>query len=141
MKEASQRVGEPASQPQDTAKHQPRTRHFRELIVWQKSMVLAKAIYLATEKMPPREQYGLTSQMRRSAISVPSNIAEGHGRTTDRGFSVFIAQARGSLFELQTQIELARDLGFLHAADSSALLSQSEQTARLLNGLLKKLKG
>jgi four helix bundle protein len=83
----------------------------------------------------------MTSQMRRAAVSIPSNIAEGHGRTTDRGFAVFLAQARGSLYELQTQIQLANDLHFLTPDSTKTLLKQSEEVARLLNGLLKSMKG
>jgi four helix bundle protein len=104
-------------------------------------MVLAKSVYAATDAMPAKEQFGMTSQMRRSAVSVPSNIAEGHGRTTDRGFVVFLAQARGSLYELQTQIQLAADLDFLSPDKCKALLAQGEEVARLLNGLLKAAKG
>lgn len=142
MKQASQRVSKPASQPPvQTEWSAPRTRHFRDLVAWQKAMALARGIYAATDSMPAKEQYGLTSQMRRSAVSVPSNIAEGHGRTTDRGFGVFLAQARGSLYELQTQVQLAEDLHFLLPGNAHALLAQSEEVARLINGLLKAVKG
>jgi four helix bundle protein len=104
-------------------------------------MALTRSVYAATDAMPAKEQFGMTSQMRRSAVSVPSNIAEGHGRTTDRGFTVFLAQARGSLYELQTQIQLAEDLRFLKPDLTRELLKQSEEIARLLNGLLKAMKG
>jgi four helix bundle protein len=104
-------------------------------------MDLAKNVYAATESMPSKEQFGMTSQIRRAAVSIPSNIAEGHGRTTDRGFAVFLAQARGSLYELQTQIQLAEDLRFLAPDMASTLLTRSEEIARLLNGLLKATKG
>ena len=142
MRAASQRVSKSASQPaaQDEWSA-PRTRHFRDLVVWQKAMALARSVYSATDAMPSKEQFGMTSQMRRSAVSVPSNIAEGHGRTTDRGFVVFLAQARGSLYELQTQIHLAEDLHFLHSGSAKPLLAQSEEVGRLINGLLKTVKG
>lgn len=104
-------------------------------------MALAKTVYAATDTMPPKEQFGMTSQMRRAAVSVPSNISEGHGRMTDRGFAVFLAQARGSLYELQTQVQLAEDLRFLAPNVATFLLKQSEEIARLLNGLLKAMKG
>ncbi|MGI8771389.1 MAG: four helix bundle protein [Acidobacteriaceae bacterium] len=107
MTAASQQDSESASQ------RGPRTRHFRDLIAWQKSMDLARAAYRLTDDMPQQERFGLTSQIRRSAVSVPSNIAEGHGRLTDRGFAAFLGQARGSLFELQTQIELAATLTYV----------------------------
>ena len=119
----------------------PRTRHFRDLLVWQKSMVVAREVYAASDRMPAKEQFGLTSQMRRSAVSVPSNIAEGHGRTTDRAFAVFLGQARGSLYELQTQLQLASDLGFIDRLVVEGLIANSEEVARMLNGLLKALKG
>ena len=114
----------------------PRTRYFRDLLVWQKSMLLAKAIYKATSGFPKAEVFGLVSQMRRAAVSVPSNIAEGHGRLTDGNMRVFLAQARGSLFELETQIELSRDLEYLRADAAKELLEQCSEIARMLNGLL-----
>lgn len=107
----------------------------RDLLVWQKAMKFVTEIYRATEKFPKDEIYGLTAQMRRAAVSVPSNIAEGHGRNSRREFRQFIGQARGSLTELETQIEIARDLAYAPAADASELLSQAGETARMLNGL------
>lgn len=104
-------------------------------------MSLAKSVYAATDGMPAKEQFGLTSQMRRAAVSIPSNMAEGHGRMTDRGFAVFLAQARGSLYEPQTQIQLTGDLHFLAPDVAITLLKQSEEIARLLNGLMKAMKG
>ena|ERR1039457_2054249 len=85
---------------------------FRELQVWQKAMQLAIAIYQLTRSFPREELYGLTSQLRRAAVSVPSNIAEGHGRLSNREFTHFLSIARGSVCELQTQLEIARSLGF-----------------------------
>jgi len=117
-----------------------RTRHFRELIVWQKSMQLARSIYLLTESFPRSEQFGLISQMRRSAVSVPSNIAEGHGRLTDKGFLVFLAQARGSLYELQTQVELSADMGFCTTEAASGLECDCVEAAKILNGLMRSLR-
>ena len=113
-----------------------RTRHYRDLLVWQKAMELARAIYRETEAFPKTEMYGLQSQMRRAAVSVPSNIAEGHGRLNDGHFRQFLATSRGSLFELQTQMELSADLKFLDAARIKALMEQCEEVARLINGLL-----
>ena len=101
---ASQRV---------SGKPMPRTRYFRDLLVWQKAMDLARSVYRDTSRFPKAELFGLTSQMRRAAVSVPSNIAEGHGRLSDGNMRVFLAQARGSLFELETQIELASGLELL----------------------------
>ena len=84
---------------------------FRDLTVWQRSMQLTVAVYRLTQKFPREEIYGLTSQIRRSAISVPSNIAEGHGRLNTGEYRQFLGIARGSNFELQTQIEIARAIG------------------------------
>jgi len=103
-------------------------------------MELARAIYRDTETLPKNEMFGLQAQMRRAAVSVPSNIAEGHGRLDDGHFRQFLANARGSLFELQTQVELARDLGFLEQARFEALMESTEEVARLVNGLLGVLK-
>ena len=83
---------------------------FRDLVVWQRAMQLTVAIYRLTQKFPREEIYGLTSQIRRSAVSVPSNIAEGHGRLNSGEYRQFLGIARGSNFELQTQLEIARAL-------------------------------
>jgi four helix bundle protein len=88
-------------------------RSYRDLIVWQKAKALALQIYQATEQFPRNEIYGLTSQIRRAAVSVPSNIAEGQGRLTLGEFQHFLGQARGSLLELDTQIAIALDLTYL----------------------------
>jgi four helix bundle protein len=103
-------------------------------------MDVARAAYHLTEDMPQQERFGLTSQIRRSAVSVPSNIAEGHGRLTDRGFAVFLGQARGSLFELQTQIELASGLAYVPQQRADSVLQMCEEVARIINGLLKALR-
>ncbi|MDR3724223.1 MAG: four helix bundle protein [Terracidiphilus sp.] len=113
-----------------------RTRHYRDLTVWQKAMILAKAVYRETEALPRNEMYGLQSQMRRAAVSVPSNIAEGHGRLNDGYFRQFLATSRGSLFELQTQMELASDLKLLDKNKVDELMQQCEEVARLINGTL-----
>jgi four helix bundle protein len=117
-----------------------KTRHFRDLIVWQRAMQLARDVYAVTRTFPREEMFGLTGQIRRAAVSAPSNIAEGHGRLTDRGFAVFLGQARGSLFEVETQIELATNLGYIAATDAERMMADCENLARMLNGLLKTLK-
>lgn len=86
---------------------------FRELTVWQRAMRVVKQIYEITKGFPDEERYGLVAQMRRSAVSIPSNIAEGHTRQTKKEFKQFLAIARGSAAELQTQLMLARDLGYV----------------------------
>ena len=117
-----------------------RTRHFRDLLVWQKAMDLARAIYTETETLPQKEIFGLQSQMRRAAVSVPSNIAEGHGRLDDGHFRQFLATSRGSLFELQTQLQLAADLKFLANDRAANLIGQCEEVARIINRLLAAMK-
>ena len=133
MSAASQQESGPASQ------RSVRTRHYRDLIAWQKAMALSRQVYVLTENMPPDERFGLTSQMRRSAVSVPSNIAEGHGRLTDRSLRAFLGIARGSLYELETQILLAADLQFLKRDAADAVLQQTAEVARILHGLLRTL--
>jgi four helix bundle protein len=117
-----------------------RVKQFRNLQVWQKSMELARQVYRLTKQFPKEEMFGLTSQMRRAAISVPSNIAEGQGRLTDRAFSLFLGHSRGSLFELETQAELAESLGYMKKEQLDKLLAASSEVGRMLNGLLNSMK-
>jgi four helix bundle protein len=107
--------------------------------VWQKSMVLVKEIYLETRCFPKEEVYGLSSQMRRAAVSVPCNLAEGQGRTSKKEFRHFLSLSCGSLLELETQVQLAADLGFLNADHSKLLFSKTEELLRMLNGLMESL--
>ncbi len=102
-------------------------------------MELTRVIYQATRRFPSDERFGLTNQLRRAAVSIPSNIAEGHGRLSDRYLRNFLGTARGSLFELETQVLLAIDLGFADAGAADAVLMQAAEVARILNGLLKSL--
>lgn len=113
-----------------------KTRHFRDLQVWQRSMALARDVFQLTKTFPKPQLFGLADQMRRAAVSIPSNIAEGHGRLTERSFAQFLSQARGSLNELQTQMELARDVGFATPAASGKVLDKSTELAKMLNALL-----
>lgn len=103
-------------------------------------MQLAKEVYRQTAALPKSEIFGLQSQMRRAAVSVPSNIAEGHGRLSDHLLRIFLAQARGSLYELETQIQLCQDLDFIQPANAQALFERCNEVARMINGLLKSLK-
>jgi four helix bundle protein len=103
-------------------------------------MGLARSIYNLTAGFPRSERFGLTDQMRRAAVSVPSNIAEGHGRLSDKSFAVFLSQARGSLNELETQLELSIQLGFAQPAQCSAALQEIEELARMLNAFLTALR-
>ena len=88
-------------------------RSYEDLLVWQKSMLLAKKVYLSQKGLPKEELYGLGDQIRRAVVSIPSNIAEGFGRGSDVEFNRFLSIARGSLFEVKTQLQLANELGFL----------------------------
>jgi four helix bundle protein len=112
---------------------------FRELTTWQKAMQLAEDVYSFTNSFPPAEVYNLTAQIRRSAVSIPSNIAEGQGRSHDGDFSKFLLNARGSAYELETQIELAFRLKYLDAAGSARLLRATEEVSKMLNGMLRSL--
>jgi four helix bundle protein len=110
-------------------------RGYRDLVVWQKAMELVTDVYRATSEFPKHELYGLTSQIRRAAVSVPSNLAEGHGRTSRREFHQFISQARGSLVEVETQLEIARNLNYLSRELASELQAKAARVGRMLNGL------
>ena len=113
---------------------------YRELIVWQKAMDLVEAVYRTTANFPKEQLYGLTSQIRRAAISVPSNIAEGQGRTTTRDFLYFLSIANGSLKEVETQTLIAERLGFLDNSKASTLIALTTEVGRLTSGLRNSLK-
>ncbi len=115
-------------------------RSYRDLIAWQKAMQLVVAIYRATEKFPKEELYGITSQLRRAAVSVPSNIAEGQARLTTKEFRKFLSDARGSLVEIETQLTISQMLHFLPPDESRRLLSLASEVGRILNGLLSSIK-
>ncbi|HKS24196.1 MAG TPA: four helix bundle protein [Thermoanaerobaculia bacterium] len=110
---------------------------YRDLLVWQKARVLAKDIYILTRRFPRTETFGIVSQMRRSAVSIACNIAEGQGRWTRPDYRRFLLIARGSTFELETQIIIAADIGYIE--DPDALIERTSEIARMLNGLLKYL--
>ena len=113
---------------------------YRDLIVWQKSMTLAEHVYRATNEFPKPEIYGLTSQMRRAVVSIASNIAEGQGRNTTGEFIQFLGIAKGSVAELETQLELACRLTFLLSEEKELLLAQANEIGRMLAGLIAKLR-
>lgn len=112
-------------------------RNYTELETWQRAMDLAESVYVATQRYPREETYGLTSQTRRSAVSIPSNIAEGQGRGGTRDFVRFLVVARGSLCELETQLRLGGRLGYVDDALVDGLLKQSGTVGRLINGLIR----
>jgi four helix bundle protein len=103
-------------------------------------MQLTREVYSQTAARPKSEIFGLQSQMRRASVSIPSNIAEGHGRLSDHPLRVFLAQARGSLYELETQIQLCQDLNFIQPFAAKNLFDPCNEVARMINGLLKTLK-
>ncbi len=112
---------------------------YRDLHIWQKAMEVARLVYDYTRTFPSDERFGLTSQLRRSAVSVPSNIAEGRGRGTTADYVRFLRIARGSLFESQTQIELSQMLGFGQSAQANELLTRSNEIERMINSLINKM--
>jgi four helix bundle protein len=114
-------------------------RSYRDLLAWQKSMKLVTEIYRCSRSFPAAELYGLTSQLRRAAISIASNIAEGQGRASTGEFKQFLGHARGSLFEVETQILIARELDYLEEQNSVPLLAETSELGKILNGLLNAL--
>jgi len=108
---------------------------FRDLHVWQTSIVLAENVYRAAAHFPRSELFGLRAQIQRCAISIPSNIAEGRARESTGEFLRFLSIALGSTAELQTQVELARRLGYLDGVESTRLLGQSSDVVKMLHGL------
>ena len=112
---------------------------YQELRVWQNSMKLTTTIYQITRRFPKEETYGLTAQMRRSAVSVPSNIAGGQGRATTGEFKQFLCMARGSLFELETQFLLAKRLGYVSEKEALEIEAAFADVAPVLNALIRSL--
>ena len=111
-------------------------RSYRDLIAWQKAMRFVVEIYSVTQQFPREERYGITNQLRRAAVSVPSNIAEGQARFSQKEFHHFLSQARGSLVEVETQLLIARDLKYLSNSRADVLLAGADELGRVLNGLI-----
>ena len=109
---------------------------YRKLIVWQKAMLLAKAVYALINQFPATEKYALSDQVRRAVVSIPSNIAEGCGRASNRDYAHFLSIARGSLYETMTQLELAQSLGYIDAIKDVEELAS--EISRMLTSLIKK---
>src|SRR5689334_18191174 len=112
---------------------------YRDLEVWQRSMQLAKRIYQVTQKFPSDERFGLTNQLRRASVSVPSNLAEGHARFGAGEFSRFISISMGSVAEIETQVLLSTDLGYISDDLSRGILSELETLGKMLRGLAKSI--
>ena len=115
------------------------TRSYKDLVVWQKGIALAKLVYRVTRKFPSEEKFGLIAQMRRAAVSIPSNIAEGQARHTTGEFIQFISHAEGSLAELDTQLILSLELEFCRDGLADPAFELIEELRRMLNALRRKL--
>ncbi len=113
---------------------------YRDLLVWQKSMKLVTDVYEFTESFPKNEVFGLTSQLKRAIVSVPSNIAEGQGRDSVKEFIYHLSVAYGSLMEAETQIQIAANLAYIEQAIADRLITQAAEVGRMLNGLSRSLK-
>lgn len=113
-----------------------RSSDYRELKVWNKAMDLVELIYELTKFLPRGEAYGLTDQLRRAAVSIPSNIAEGHGRITDKEFVKFLSIARGSLLEVETQLEICIRLGFLSREKTIIAQQSITEQKKMINSLI-----
>jgi four helix bundle protein len=120
-----------------TTSERPRVESHRDLLVWQKSMDLVVAIYRETDAWPPQEKFGLVQQLRRCAVSVPSNIAEGQGRRSDREFVHFLRIAHGSLREAETQVTLGQRLGYCSIETEERLIDRTSEIGRMLQGLIR----
>ncbi len=112
---------------------------YQQLIAWQKAIALVTDIYALSQSFPREEIYGLTSQVRRAAVSIPSNIAEGQGRATTGEFIQFLCHARGSLYELETQIIIATGLRYITREQQASLIDSVAELGRVLNGLITSL--
>ena len=117
----------------------PKERAFRNLLVWKQSMDLARECYFLTKRLPREELYGLTSQLRRAATSVPANIAEGNGRRTRKDYISFLHIAQGSIRELETYLILTVEVELLSEEETAPLLAQIDSVARLLNRLIQSM--
>jgi four helix bundle protein len=115
------------------------TQNFKDLLVWQKGMALVKMMYQITQRFPDGERFGLVAQMRRAAVSIPSNIAEGQARHSTGEFIQFISHAEGSLAELETQLRLSMELGFCQEKAIPETMALMEELRRMLNALRRKL--
>ncbi len=114
-------------------------KNYRDLKVWQKSYRLCLDLYRITKKFPKEERYGLTSQIRRAAVSIPSNIAEGYGRKTTADYLRFLYIAYGSIGELETQLLLSGDLNYVNQENLKALKDGTEEVERMLKAMIKSL--
>jgi four helix bundle protein len=112
---------------------------YKDLQVWQKSMEIVLAIYTETRTFPANEQYGLISQLKRAAISIPANIAEGYGRNSSKSYAGFLKIARGSLYEMEIELLIAEKLKFIQAENKLSLFNTIEEVTKMLNSLIRKI--
>ena len=112
---------------------------YKDLVVWQKSMHLVEMVYMATKAFPKEELYGLTNQIRRAVVSIPSNIAEGHARKSTAEFRNFLSITRGSLAEVETQLLIAKRLSYINKQRLEAILSIQVEVNKMTNALISKL--
>lgn len=112
---------------------------YRDLVVWQKSVEMVTQVYKLVKGFPNDEKFGLTSQIKRSSISIASNIAEGYGRNYTKDYARFLQMARGSLFEFQTQFQIAVNLGFIDDNELKEIGDLAVEIEKMLNSLIKKL--
>ena len=135
----TQRV-DSTEEPQWAVEENTTVRTYRDLLVWQKAMQLVTAIYRSSQDFPKNERYVLTAQLRRSIVSIPSNIAEGYGRNSTQDYIRCLRIAVGSLYECQTQLEIAKNLQFITAEQFDPLYSDSREIERMLTSLIRNLK-
>lgn len=109
---------------------------YKKLIVWQKAMELVRVVYRLSKSFPPDERYALTDQLRRAAVSIPSNIAEGCGRASKKDYAHFLSIARGSFYETMTQLQIAQDLGYIEIGED--VKSLLDEVGKILTTLMKK---
>jgi len=114
-------------------------RSYKDLLVWEKGILIVKQTYKLTNLLPDNEKFGLTSQLRRAAVSIPSNIAEGYGRDYTRNYSQFLKIARGSLMELETQLIICRELEYLTEENTKEIDLLIIEKIKMLNSLIKKM--
>ena len=112
---------------------------YQDLVVWQKSMQLVKTIYQLTKRLPKEETYALSDQMRRAAVSIPSNIAEGYERNSKKEYIYFLSLAKGSNSELRTQLQISVDIGYFEADDIQEAIGASDEVSKMLRVMITKL--
>ena len=125
--------------PSTSSSNRNAIRNYRDLIVWQKGMTLARTVYEASADFPDRERFGLTQQLRRAVVSVPSNIAEGHGRMSNGDYARFLSIARGSLHETETLILLSIELSYLKSSDVDIAMGLIRECSKMLAVLIRKV--